>query len=121
MRSSISIWALLLAEKALPFYAQSRFYNWIDIGRVTDYWSVLQRVLRGEVAEMSMPGKDVEPGVWFGPNTSIEWGSSKIVGPVYIGSSVRIGHGCSVDRPRQPPAPRYCAGLTREKSPFLLR
>ena len=62
----------LLAEKGLPFYAQSRFFNWIDIGRVTDYWSVLQRVLRGEVAEMSMPGKEVEPGVWVGPNTSIE-------------------------------------------------
>ena len=40
----------LVAEK-LPFYAQSRFFNWIDIGRVSDYWSVLQRVLRGEVAQ----------------------------------------------------------------------
>ena len=89
----------LLAEKGLPFYAQSRFFNWIDIGRVTDYWSVLQRVLRGEVAEMSMPGKEIEPGVWVGPNTSISWESSKIVGPVYIGSSVRIEHGCSVIGP----------------------
>ena len=66
---------------------------------MTDYWSVLQRVLPGEVAEMSMPGKEIEPGVWVGPNTSIEWGSSKIVGPVYIGSSVRIEHGCSVIGP----------------------
>ena len=40
----------LLAEKGLPFYAQNRFFNWIDIGRVEDYWAVLQRVLRGEVA-----------------------------------------------------------------------
>ena len=31
----------LLAEKGLPFYAQSRSFNWIDIGRVTDYWAVL--------------------------------------------------------------------------------
>jgi len=86
----------LLAEKGLPFYAQSRFFNWIDIGRVTDYWSVLQRVLRGEVAEMSMPGKDVRPGIWVGPNTSIDWESSTIIGPVYIGASVKIEAGCTV-------------------------
>lgn len=89
----------LMAEKGLPFYAQNRFFNWIDIGRVTDYWSVLQRVLRGEVAEMTMPGKEIQPGIWVGPNTSISWESSKIVGPVYIGSSVKIEHGCSIIGP----------------------
>ena len=41
----------LLVEKNLPFFVQNRFFNWIDIGRVSDYWSVLQRVLRGEVAQ----------------------------------------------------------------------
>jgi mannose-1-phosphate guanylyltransferase len=46
----------------LPFFAQKRFFNWIDIGRVSDYWSVLQRVLRGEVAQMNMPGREVRPG-----------------------------------------------------------
>jgi len=89
----------LMAEKGLPFYAQNRFFNWIDIGRVTDYWSVLQRVLRGEVAEMTMPGKEIQPGIWVGPNTSISWESSKIVGPVYIGSSVSVEHGCSIIGP----------------------
>ena len=89
----------LMAEKGLPFYAQKRFFNWIDIGRVTDYWSVLQRVLRGEVAEMSMPGREVRPGVWVGPNTAISWDSSQIVGPVYIGSSVRIEPGCTLIGP----------------------
>ena len=89
----------LLAEKGLPFYAQSRFFNWLDIGRVTDYWSVLQRVLNGEVAQMDMPGNEIRPGVWVGLNTSVEWDSSRIVGPVYIGSGVRIEHGCSVIGP----------------------
>ncbi len=89
----------LLAEKGLPFYAQSRFFNWIDIGRVQDYWQVLQRVLRGEVAEMSMPGKEIRPGVWVGLNTSIDWENSTIVGPVYIGSSVKIEPGCSLIGP----------------------
>ena len=89
----------LLAEKKLPFYAQNRFFNWIDIGRVTDYWSVLQRVLRGEVAHMDMPGKEIKPGVWVGPNTSINWEQSNIVGPVYIGSSVKIEPECTIIGP----------------------
>lgn len=89
----------LLVEKGLPFYAQTRFFNWIDIGRLTDYWSVLQRVLRGEIAQMDMPGKEREPGVWVGLNTSIEWDSVKIVGPVHIGSGVRIDPGVSIIGP----------------------
>ena len=89
----------LLAEKGLPFYAQNRFFNWIDIGRVEDYWAVLQRVLRGEVADMVIPGKEVRPGVWVGLNTPIDWNASSIVGPVYIGSSVRIEPGCTVVGP----------------------
>ncbi|WP_216820025.1 sugar phosphate nucleotidyltransferase [Zoogloea sp. LCSB751] len=89
----------LLVQKELPFYAQKRFFNWIDIGRLSDYWTVLQRVLSGEVAQMDMPGKEIRPGVWVGPNTSIAWDSVQIVGPVYIGSSVRIDPGVSVIGP----------------------
>ena len=60
-----------LVAQELPFYALNRSFNWIDIGRVSDYWSVLQRVLRGEVAEMNMPGRQVKSGIWVGLNTSI--------------------------------------------------
>ncbi|MES2661828.1 MAG: NDP-sugar synthase [Pseudomonadota bacterium] len=89
----------LLVEKGLPFYAQKRFFNWIDIGRLSDYWTVLQRVLCGEVAQIDMPGKEIRPGVWVGPNTSIDWENVEIVGPVYIGSSVKIEKGCSIIGP----------------------
>lgn len=88
-----------LVAKGLPFYAQNRFFNWIDIGRVTDYWSVLQRVLRGEVALMDMPGKEVRPGVWVGLNTHIDWDQVEIEGPVYIGSSVKIEPGAKIVGP----------------------
>jgi mannose-1-phosphate guanylyltransferase len=88
----------LVAQK-LPFYAQKRFFNWIDIGRVSDYWSVLQRVLRGEVAQMNMPGREVKPGIWVGLNTSIPWDQVNIVGPVYIGSSACIEPGATVIGP----------------------
>jgi mannose-1-phosphate guanylyltransferase len=88
-----------LVEKQLPFYAQNRFFNWIDIGRVSDYWSVLQRVLRGDVAEMKMPGREIKPGIWVGLNTSIAWDRVKIEGPVYIGSSVCIEPGATIIGP----------------------
>jgi mannose-1-phosphate guanylyltransferase len=98
----------LMAEKGLPFFSQSRFFNWIDIGRVADYWAVCQRVLRGEVAQMDMPGKEVRPGVWVGLNTRVDWDTVDIEGPVYIGSGTEvepgvkivgpawIGHGCKL-------------------------
>ena len=88
-----------LVANGLPFYAQNCQFNWIDIGRVSDYWSVLQRVLRGEVAEMKMPGREVKPGVWVGLNTSIPWHQVQIEGPVYIGSGVRIEPGASITGP----------------------
>jgi len=88
-----------LVEQKLPFYAQTRFFHWIDIGRVSDYWSVLQRVLRGEVADMDMPGREIKPGIWVGLNTCIAWDQVTIEGPVYIGSSVRIEPGATITGP----------------------
>ncbi len=89
----------LLVEKQLPFYAQNRFFNWIDIGRVSDYWAVCQRVLRGEVDQMQMPGTEVRPGVWVGLNTRIDWDTVHITGPVYIGSSTCIEPGVTIEGP----------------------
>ena len=89
----------LMAEQGLPFYVQSRYFNWIDIGRVTDYWAVCQRVLRGEVAQMDMPGTEVRPGVWVGLNTRVDWDSVNITGPVYIGSGVRVEAGATIEGP----------------------
>lgn len=88
-----------LVEQGVPFFMQKRAFNWIDIGRVSDYWSVLQQVLRGEVAHMNMPGREVRPGVWVGLNTPIDWDHVSIQGPVYIGSSVRLEPGCVIEGP----------------------
>jgi mannose-1-phosphate guanylyltransferase len=51
------LFAQLVALK-LPFFVQYRPLNWNDISRVSDYWSVLQRVLRGEIAKRSRPGRE---------------------------------------------------------------
>ncbi len=88
-----------LADEAAAFYVQNRPFHWLDIGRVSDYWTVLQRVLQGEIGRMSMPGREIRPGVWAGINTSVPWDEVEISGPVYIGSSVKIEKGASITGP----------------------
>jgi mannose-1-phosphate guanylyltransferase len=89
----------LLAEKGMPFFAQGRPFNWLDIGSVSDYWEVLQNVLTGEVNHMDVPGIQIEPGLWTGLNTSIDWRGTTIKGPVYIGSGVKIEAGATIIGP----------------------
>lgn len=89
----------LLAEKGMPFYAQGRPFNWLDIGSVSDYWEVLQNVLTGEVNHMDVPGIQIQPGLWVGLNTSIDWNGTTIKGPVYIGSGVKIEAGATIIGP----------------------
>jgi mannose-1-phosphate guanylyltransferase len=89
----------LLVERGLPFYAQRRPFNWLDIGSVSDYWEVLQTVLTGEVAHMDVPGTRIEDGLWVGLNTKIDWNGTTIEGPVYIGSGSRIEAGVNIVGP----------------------
>ena len=88
-----------LVAQRQPFYVQNRPFNWIDIGRVSDYWSVLQRALRCEVDGITMPGRQVRPGVWVGLNVQVPWSEVTIEGPVYIGSGVRIEPGAKIIGP----------------------
>ncbi len=89
----------LLAEKGLPFYAQARSFNWIDIGTVSDYWQVLQDLLRGQIPQLNVPGTQIEDGLWVGLNTKIDWEGTTIEGPVYIGSGARIEPGVHIVGP----------------------
>ena len=89
----------LLVERNLPFYAINQIFNWIDIGLVKDYWEVMQQLMRGEVPTMHMPGKEIRPGVWVGLNVRIDWENTKIQGPVYIGSGVRVDKGAEIIGP----------------------
>ena len=89
----------MLVERGLPFYAQKRAYDWVDIGSVTDYWSVLQSVMLGEVRNLNVPGVQIEDGLWVGQNTRIEREGTTIEGPVYIGSGTHIEAGCTIIGP----------------------
>jgi mannose-1-phosphate guanylyltransferase len=107
----------LLAQRGLPFYAQKRAFEWLDIGSVGDYWEVLQQVLTGDVAHLKVPGKQIGEGIWVGLNTSIDWDGTTIEGPVYIGSGCRIEAGVSIVGPTWiGHGSHICAGARIERS-----
>ena len=89
----------LMVEQGLPFYAQTCEFNWVDIGTVGDYWSVMQSILSGKVMGLELPGQEVVPGIFCGLNTRIEWEGSVIEGPVYIGSGTHIEAGVHIIGP----------------------
>jgi mannose-1-phosphate guanylyltransferase len=97
-----------IVERGLKFHAIDIPFNWIDIGRISDFWEANQKIMQGELRTIPMPGTEVQPGVWVGLNTSVDWDECEIEGPVYIGSGTRveagskivgptwIGHGCHI-------------------------
>jgi len=89
----------LLAKNGLPFYALRMDFNWIDIGKVSDYWHAMQRIMQGEVSDIKMPGTEIKPGVWVGLNTKVDWDNVTIKGPVYIGSGSSIEVGSEITGP----------------------
>lgn len=89
----------LLVERGLPFYALRQDFHWIDIGKVSDYWAAVQRVMRHEVAGMRNPGTEIKEGVWAGLNTRIDWNGTTITGPVYFGSNCHVEAGCEIVGP----------------------
>lgn len=89
----------LLVEKGVLFYAQKNPFNWIDIGNVKDFWAVQQSALKGEIANIEMPGKQIADGVWAGLNTRIDWNGTVIKGPVYLGSGTVVEAGSTIIGP----------------------
>ncbi|MDH3689896.1 MAG: NDP-sugar synthase [Gammaproteobacteria bacterium] len=88
-----------ILRSGLPFNAISMPFEWIDIGRLSDYWEANQTVMLGKSHTFDMPGKEVRPGVWTGLGVSVDWGQVRLQGPVYIGAGSRIEAGCDIVGP----------------------
>ena len=106
----------LVAEGA-PFYGISMDFEWVDIGKVPDYWRAIQSVLLGQVKNVSIPGIEVRPGIYAGLNVAVNWDKVDITGPVYIGGMTRIEDGAKIVGPTMiGPNCWLCKGATVENS-----
>lgn len=106
-----------LVKAGAPFYGISMDFEWVDIGKVPDYWRAIQSVLLGEVKNVSVPGIEVRPGVYAGLNVAVNWDKVDITGPVYIGGMTRIEDGAKIIGPTMIGSNCWvCSGATVENS-----
>ncbi|MEH2078153.1 MAG: NDP-sugar synthase [Nostoc sp.] len=106
-----------LVEIKAPFYAIPMDFEWVDIGKVPDYWRAIRGVLLGEIKNVQIPGHEVSPGIYTGLNVAVNWDKVDITGPVYIGGMTRIEDGAKIVGPAMiGPNCWICSGATVENS-----
>lgn len=106
-----------LVEMGAPFYAVPMDFEWVDIGKVPDYWHAIRSVLLGEIKNVSVPGKEVAPGIYTGLNVAVNWDKVDITGPVYIGGMTHIEDGAKIIGPSMiGPNCWICSGATVDNS-----
>ena len=88
-----------LVQMGAPFYGLVMDFEWVDIGKVPDYWHAIRSVLSGEIKNVKVPGHEVRPGIYTGLNVAINWDKVDIKGPVYIGGMTRIEDGAKIVGP----------------------
>ncbi|WP_228060465.1 MULTISPECIES: sugar phosphate nucleotidyltransferase [unclassified Coleofasciculus] len=88
-----------LVNMNAPFYAVPMDFEWVDIGKVPDYWHAVRNVLTGEIKNVPIPGKEVAPGIYTGLNVAVNWDKVDIQGPVYIGAMTHIEDGAKIIGP----------------------
>lgn len=106
-----------LVEINAPFYAIPMDFEWVDIGKVPDYWRAIRGVLLGEIKNVQIPGHEVAPGIYTGLNVAVNWDKVDITGPVYIGGMTRIEDGAKIVGPAMiGPNCWICSGAMVENS-----
>jgi mannose-1-phosphate guanylyltransferase len=88
-----------LVRIGAAIYGAALPFQWLDIGKLNDYFRVTQMALRGEIHHMKMPGRQVAEGVWAGLDAKFDLRKSRIEPPVYIGAGAIIEPGCSIIGP----------------------
>ncbi len=106
-----------LVAQGAPFYAVNMDFEWVDIGKVPDYWQAIRGVLLREIKNVAIPGNEVKPGVFTGLNVAVNWDKVEIEGPVYIGGMTRIEDGAKIIGPSMiGPSCWICSGAVVDNS-----
>jgi len=106
-----------LVQAGAPFFALPMEFEWVDIGKVPDYWQAIRSVLQGQVRQVQIPGKQVRPGVFTGLNVAANWDRITVSGPIYVGGMTRIEDGATIIGPAMiGPSCHICSGATIDNS-----
>jgi mannose-1-phosphate guanylyltransferase len=106
-----------LVEIGAPFYAVNMDFEWVDIGKVPDYWQAIRDVLLRYIKNVEIPGMQVKPGIYTGLNVAVNWDKVDITGPVYIGGMTKIEDGAKIIGPSMiGPNCWICSGATVDNS-----
>jgi mannose-1-phosphate guanylyltransferase len=106
-----------LVEAAAPFFALPMEFEWVDIGKVPDYWQAIRSVLQGHVRQVQIPGVEVRPGIYTGLNVAADWDKINVEGPIYVGGMTRIEDGATIIGPAMiGPSCHICEGATIDNS-----
>ena len=106
-----------LVEDGAAFYALPMEFEWVDIGKVPDYWQAIRSVLQGQVRQVQIPGKEVRPGIFAGLNVAANWDKINVEGPIYVGGMTRIEDGATIIGPAMiGPSCHICEGATIDNS-----
>ena len=106
-----------LVAAGAPFYALPMEFEWVDIGKVPDYWQAIRSVLQGQVRQVQIPGKQVRPGIYTGLNVAANWDRINVSGPVYVGGMTRIDDGATIIGPAMiGPSCHICENATIDNS-----
>jgi mannose-1-phosphate guanylyltransferase len=106
-----------LVAAGAPFYALPMEFEWVDIGKVPDYWQAIRSVLQGQVRQVQVPGKEVRPGIYAGLNVAANWDQINVEGPIYVGGMTKIENGATIIGPAMiGPNCHICEGATIDNS-----
>ncbi len=90
---SRDVFPQLLAE-GLPLAGTALHAYWNDIGSLAELRRGQQHALEGAV-RVELPGSELKPGVWAGPNVRIAEGAV-VEGPALLGAGCRIERGALI-------------------------
>ncbi len=106
-----------LVEAGAPFFALPMEFEWVDIGKVPDYWQAIRSVLQGDVRQVQVPGVEVRPGIFTGLNVAANWDKINVQGPIYVGGMTKIEDGATIIGPAMiGPSCHICEGATIDNS-----
>jgi mannose-1-phosphate guanylyltransferase len=106
-----------LVAAGAPFYALPMEFEWVDIGKVPDYWQAIRSVLLGHVRQVQIPGVEIRPGIHVGLNVAADWDRIHVEGPIYVGGMTKIEKGATIIGPAMiGPSCHICEGATIDNS-----